>query len=192
MKKRLIAIVCVATLVCSIGVTQAFAMGPRGGMPGGMPEGMERPAFGERPEGMPERPARGERPEGMPEKPDGMQGERFGGRHGGKFGGMTDEQKAQMEAARAEREEKVNAFLASLSDEQKALYNDMMPQFTKPTEGQSPAKPDESAMQAMKEKQEAFVASLTEAQKAAYDELFARPGFPPEKSERPFGKQKSQ
>jgi len=95
---------------------------------------------------------------------------------------LTDEQKAQMEAARAQREEKVNAFVATLNDDQKALYDAMAP--VKPADGQKQAKPDDAALAAMKEKQDAFVASLTDDQKTTYNELFAkrggRGGFPQE------------
>ena len=54
---------------------------------------------------------------------------------GGPHREITDEEKAKMEAMMAEREEKLNAFIASLSEEQKAAFNEL---FDKPI-GQGPA-----------------------------------------------------
>jgi len=111
----------------------------------------------------------GERPEGMPDKANGFHRE------------LTDEQKTQMEDARKQQEEKLDAFISSLSSEQKTLFEAMMP--AKPTEGQmpdkntdgwQPAKPDGAAMEDMKQKREAFIASLSESQKTAYEELFGK------------------
>ena len=85
---------------------------------------------------------------------------------------LTDEQKAQMGDFRKQREEKLEAFINSLSSEQRALYDAMTP--AKPVEGKQPVKPDDAAVKDMKQKHEAFIASLSESQKAAYDELFAK------------------
>ena len=179
MKKRLIAIISVSAIICSLGVTQALAMGPRGEIPNTIAEGMERLSRGERPE----------RPEGLPEKRDGT--------YDGKHSTMTDEQKAHMEAVHTAHTENLNAFLQSLTDAQKALYEAMKPQVAKPDEGQRPEKPDEAsmkaAMQQMKENQEAFIASLSEAQKTLYDELFGKhDGFGFGNMERPHGKHNSE
>lgn len=86
---------------------------------------------------------------------------------------LTEEQKVAMEAKRAQQQEKLDAFVATLTSEQKALYEAMKPAAT---EGQAKEKPDEAAMAAIKAKEEAFVASLTDAQKAQYEELCSREG----------------
>ena len=103
----------------------------------------------------------GERPEGIPDAANVFHWE------------LTDEQKARMEDVRIQREEKLNAFINSLSSEQKSLYDAMMP--AKPIEGQQRSKPGDAAMNEIKQKQEAFLASLSESQKAVYEELFAKP-----------------
>lgn len=86
---------------------------------------------------------------------------------------LTEEQKVEMEARRAQQQEKLDAFVATLTSEQKALYDAMKPTATK---GQTKEKPDETAMAAIKASEEAFIASLTDAQKAQYEELFSRKG----------------
>jgi len=108
---------------------------------------------------------------------------------------LTDEQKAQMKSAREEYKEKLDAFVNSLTDEQKALYDAMRPgraKFDRParrdhtkfdratntdrSDGrQRRYKSDEAAVTVMKEKREAFIASLNDNQKAAYDEIMQKP-----------------
>ena len=105
-------------------------------------------------------------------------GQSFGGWGMGARGGMpqnlTDAQKAQLQADQAQRDEKLQAFVDTLSSDQKALYDAMTP--AKPADGQQPARPDDAAMATMKANRDAFVASLTDTQKTAYDELFSMPG----------------
>jgi hypothetical protein len=107
----------------------------------------------------------------------------MGGTPGGLRKELSDDEKAQIEAERKLHEEKREAFINSLTEAQKALYEAMAPQIAKPAEGQPPAPPDKQEVQSMKEKQEAFIASLTEEQKTAYDELFPRPGSMPAQRE---------
>ena len=164
MNKKIIAGIGTAALVFSIGSAQALAE-PGGFSIKGFPAAMGQ-QFGEKAEGEhneKQQGVRGEKPEGMPGAPGGFLREEF-----------TDSDKAEMEAARAEREGKIQAFINSLNSEQKALYEGMTP--VKPAEGQQPARPDETTLAAMREKQETFIASLSDSQKAAYDELFARHG----------------
>jgi len=169
MKKRLAAGVCAVIMALSVGTVQAFAA--RGNFwQGGNP---------------PEWKQQGERPEGK----RGAQGKR------GVPGELTEAEKAQIEAAKFQREEKLQAFINSLSKEQKALFeaiapvkfSETKPQFVKPENGKPTSKPDaatmkamreerEAAMKAMKENKAAFISSLTESQKAAYDELFCVKG----------------
>ena len=87
---------------------------------------------------------------------------------------LTDEEKAQKEAAWAQHKEKCEAFINSLTAEQKALYDAMKPE--RPEIGQHPKKFDEAAKAAMKEKHEAFIASLTDEQKATFEELMKPKG----------------
>ena len=122
--------------------------------------------------------------DGAKERPPGG----FGGKHGLSFKkDFSDEEKAQMEATRAQHKEKMESFVNSLTSEQKALYDAMTPERPAMVEGSVPPerpqkadrsadgqrhhKFDEAAMTAMKEKREAFIASLTDEQKTAYDEL---------------------
>ncbi len=76
---------------------------------------------------------------------------------------LTDEQKAQMETERAEREAKLEAFSEGLNDEQKVLFDAMQPE--KSTDSERPER-DETAIAEMKAQHDAFVATLTEEQKA--------------------------
>jgi hypothetical protein len=67
------------------------------------------------------------------------------------------------ETFKTEREAKREAFVAGLTDEQKAQYEELHPE--------RPERPtmDEAAMEEMKAKHEALVAALTDEQKALYD-----------------------
>ncbi|MDR1755202.1 MAG: hypothetical protein LBR74_09980 [Eubacterium sp.] len=158
MKKRLIAGICAALLICLVGAAHVLAAGAEGLAKNSLPPGRES-----RFEGVSGGMVSGQMP-AMPEGTEAMMPARMGGGPNGFGKELTDEQKAEMETARAEREEKLNAFTNALSDEQKALYQAMIPD--QPSEGGE--KPDKSAMRA---KREAFMASLTDAQKTAYQEL---------------------
>ena len=169
MKKQITCIFAVV-LICSMGV-QALAFGgspvPNGSPPQGWPppeESVEAGAMAGAPRG--DRhglfQARDEFNGERPEAPNSQSGE------------MSDEYRAKIEAIMAEREEKLAAFVLSLSAEQKALFEAMAPQMVKPEEGQQPVKPDEAAMKAMSEACEALKSSLSEAQKAVFDELFEK------------------
>ena len=205
MKKKLIIIVSIVVLVCSIGVARAMATGfvmkPRG--PGALvgdeakfrKHGEALTANGEAP--VTEGQAR-ERRMTPPCKNGGMscdnggtpcendEGSKeclkecpkgFPGMSRGFRGNISDEDRQRMEAAVTEHKEKLEAFIASLSDEQKALFESIAPKIEKPADGQFPSRPDGSELKSIKEKYDAFVASLSEAQKAAYDELFRAGGF---------------
>ena len=78
---------------------------------------------------------------------------------------LTEEQKAAMETAMAERKAKLDAFTSKLTTEQKALYDAMTP-----VEKKRPER-DTAAMEAKKAEMEAFIAVLTTEQKALYDAM---------------------
>ena len=111
-----------------------------------------KPQFRQRGEGGWDKP-------GAPGAPGGMRWE------------LSEEEMAQMEAALLQQQEKLTAFMQTLNEEQKALYEAMAPKMIKPSEGQPPMMLDEAAITAIKEASEAFLASLTEEQKALYEEI---------------------
>lgn len=88
---------------------------------------------------------------------------------------LTDEEKAQIETAQAQREEKLSSFIQSLTDEQKTLFESINPQMGKSSEDKMTFKQGDTAVTAMKENMETFIASLSETQKTLYDKLMNKP-----------------
>ena len=155
MKKRLVAVISTAVMVFFIGSMPVLAARDGDFSMNNAPPAMGQ-LFGEMPNGI---------REGMP------------GAYGGLRKELTDEEIAQIETERIEREEKISAFVETLSSEQKNLYDAAVPtqtekqQFERPSQGQ-PTKADETVIAEILQKRDAFVASLTESQKATYLELF--------------------
>ena len=105
MKRKVIAGAVVVLMICALGVVQALAAGGAPAAGESAPPGWQ--AFAEN-------------------------GEMSGGGHRAMFGwnpDMTDEEKAEMEAgmeaAWAQREEKLKSFIESLNDEQKAAFDEL-------------------------------------------------------------------
>ena len=105
---------------------------------------------------------------------------------------LTEEQKQELETMRAQEQAKLEAFKATLSEEQLAAFNEMTPikqagekvqtkanadmtakstrRHQEPTEEQK--QEHEAMREQMQAKREAFEATLTDAQNQAYSELF--------------------